>query len=167
MLQSSRLTNGSNFCWLTKTLVQVCFGESNVSLQGWADGAGRSGHRVGVLCLLKTTPSAGAVHVAGLCDRDWVQRNTLGNATQAIKQKITRQTWGMYKQKNISHFLLDKLDFNLNYVFVYKVFCKIIPILNTQHKTSGKTWSPIVRKFIGKCLYYSAESSLTVASIFF
>ena len=105
---------------------------------------GRSGHRVGVLCLHKTTPYAGAVHVAGLCDRDWVQRNTLGNATQAIKQKITRQTWGMCEQKNISHFLLDKLDFNLNYVFVYKVFCKIIPNLNTQHKTSGKTWSPIV-----------------------
>ena len=100
---------------------------------------GRSGHRVGVLCLHKTTPSAGAVHVAGLCDRDWVQRNTLGNATQAIKQKITRQTWGMYEKKNISHFLLDRLDFNLNYVFVYKVFCKIIPMLNTQLKTSGKT----------------------------
>ena len=42
-------------------------------------------------------------------------------------------------KKNISHFLLDKLDFNLNYVFVYKVFCKIIPMLNTQLKTSGKT----------------------------
>ena len=66
---------------------------------------GRSGHRVGVLCLLKTTPSAGAVHVAGLCDRDWVQRNTLGNAKQAIKQKLTRHEEKIYWKKiGFNHF---------------------------------------------------------------
>jgi len=53
----------------------------------------------------QTTPAAGAVHVAGLCDRDWVQRNTLGNAKQAIKQKITRHEEKIYwKQIEFNHF---------------------------------------------------------------
>ena len=68
---------------------------------------------------------------------DWITRTT--NATN----KPDKLEGCM--NKNISHFLLDRLDSNLNYVFAYKVFCKIIPNLNTQHKTWGKTPSPIVK----------------------
>ena len=106
---------------------------------------GLSGHRVGVLGLLKTAPSAGSVHVAGLCIRDWFRATPLEIQHKPSNRKQPDKLEGCMNKKNISHFLSDTNWILISTMYLHtKVFCKIIPILNTQHKTSGKTRSPIV-----------------------
>ena len=81
---------------------------------------GLSGHRVGVLGLLKTAPSAGSVHVAELCIRDWFRGTPLEMQHKPSNRKQPDKPEGCMNKKYQPLFIRHKLDSNLNYVFAYK-----------------------------------------------
>ena len=80
------MPNGIEFQLTNINMVQVVLARAEPTKLFF----GLSGHRVGVLGLLKTAPSAGSVHVARLCIRDWFRAISLGNTTQASKTENNR-----------------------------------------------------------------------------